>query len=57
MVRQLGEGYAFSPPDLQRRIALPDRTIEVRGTRGYFPAITPKGDVLSTTLPFAPTKS
>jgi Tol biopolymer transport system component len=46
----------FELPDARRRVTLPDRTIEVRGIRGYFPAITPDGDVLSSMIPpFAPT--
>lgn len=51
----LGEGVAFAPPDTRSRVELPDRTLDVRGIRGYFPALTPEGDVLSTTLPFEPT--
>jgi Tol biopolymer transport system component len=47
--------FVFAPPDGHGRVALPDRTIEVRGIRGYFPALTPDGDVLSTVLPFQET--
>jgi TolB protein len=43
-----GEGRAFAPPDATRQVRLPDRAVEVRGIRGYFPALTPAGDVLST---------
>jgi hypothetical protein len=46
----IGDGL-FALPDARRRVTLPDRTIEVRGIRGYFPAITPAGDVLSVTPP------
>lgn len=45
----------FGLPDARRLVTLPDRTIEVRGIRGYFPAITPTGDVLSMVPPFGPT--
>lgn len=45
----------FALPDARRRVTLADRTIEVRGIRGYFPAITPSGDVLSLIPPFGPT--
>lgn len=45
----------FGLPDARRRVTLHDRTIEVRGIRGYFPAITPAGDVLSMIPPFGPT--
>jgi hypothetical protein len=44
------EGWAFAPPGAQRQVRLPDRTIELRGIRGYFPALTAEGDVLSTPL-------
>lgn len=46
----VGDGAAFAPPDTQRRAVLPDRSIEVRGIRGYFPALTSDGDVLSSPL-------
>jgi Tol biopolymer transport system component len=51
----VADGYLFALPDARRTVTLPDRTIEVRGIRGYFPAITPDGDVLSMILPFGPT--
>lgn len=44
------DGYAFAPAGAQRRAELPDRTLEVRGIRGYFPALTRSGEVLSTPL-------
>jgi Tol biopolymer transport system component len=47
------EGMAFAPPGAQRQVRLPDRTVEVRGIRGYFPALTTEGDVLSTPLHLA----
>jgi Tol biopolymer transport system component len=46
----ISEGSAFAPPGAQRQVRLPDRTIEARGIRGYFPALTAEGDVLSTPL-------
>lgn len=46
----LDSGFAFAPPGAQRQVRLPDRTLEVRGIRGYFPALTAEGDVLSTPL-------
>lgn len=42
--------FAFAPPGAQRQVRLPDRTIELRGVRGYFPALTAEGDILSTPL-------
>jgi TolB protein len=44
----VGEGRAFSPPGAIRQVDLPDRTLEVRGIRGYFPALTSAGEVVST---------
>jgi TolB protein len=44
----VGEGMAFSPPGAIRQVDLPDRTLEVRGIRGYFPALTSAGEVVST---------
>lgn len=38
----------FAPPDSRRQVRLPDRTLEVRGIRGQFPALTPAGAVIST---------
>jgi len=49
------DGRIFALPDARRTVTLPDRTIEVRGIRGYFPAITPDGDVLSMIVPYGPT--
>jgi TolB protein len=46
----IGDGAAFAPPGAQRQVRLPDRTLEVRGIRGYFPALTAEGEVLSTPL-------
>jgi TolB protein len=44
----VGDGRAYSPPGAIRQVDLPDRTIEVRGIRGRFPALTSAGDVVST---------
>jgi hypothetical protein len=49
----LGGGYLFAPPDARCAVRLPDRILEVRGIRGFFPALTPDGDVLSTILEVA----
>jgi TolB protein len=49
----LDGGFAFAPPGAQRQVRLPDRTLELRGIRGYFPALTAEGDVLSTPLHLA----
>lgn len=38
----------FAPPDARRQVRLPDRTLEVRGIRGQFPALTPAGAVISS---------
>jgi hypothetical protein len=38
----------FAQPDAIRQVELPDRTVTVRGIGGYFPALTPSGEVLST---------
>jgi Tol biopolymer transport system component len=46
----IGDGAAFAPPDAHRQAVLPDRSIEVRGIRGYFPALTHAGAVLSSPL-------
>lgn len=43
-----GDEAPFAPPGAIHRVELPDRTPEVRGIRGIFPALTPDGDVLST---------
>lgn len=42
------EGRAFAPPGANRRVELPDRALTVRGIRGFFPALTPAGEVIST---------
>lgn len=52
-VGDLGGGYLFAPPGASCAVRLPDRVLEVRGVRGFFPAITPDGDVLSTILEVA----
>jgi len=44
------DGFLFQPPGATSRVELPDRTLEMRGVRGYFPAITPEGDIVSTPL-------
>jgi TolB protein len=49
----IGNGLAFSPPGADRPVQLARRTVEVRGVRGYFPAITPAGEVLSSPLHLA----
>ena len=46
----IGDGSAFAPPGARRAVELGERTVEVVGVRGYFPAIAPDGDVLSTPL-------
>lgn len=38
----------FAPDGAANRIELADRTVELRGVRGAFPAITASGDVVST---------
>jgi TolB protein len=43
-------GAALAMAEARRRVALPDRTLEVQGIRGYFPMVTPAGDVLWTPL-------
>jgi TolB protein len=49
MVMVLDGAAAFAPPDAHRRASLSDRTIEVIGMRGgYFPALAPGGEVVST---------
>jgi len=52
-VGDLGGGYLFAPPDASCAVRLPDRVIKVLGVRGFFPALTPDGDVLSTILEVA----
>lgn len=49
----LRDGWAFAPPGAIRQVDLPDRTLEVRGIRGYFPALTPTGEVLSSPVHLA----
>ena len=44
----VGDGRAFAPPDAIRQVRLPDRPLTVRGIRGFFPALTPAGEVIST---------
>ena len=46
----LGDGFLFAPSGARARVRLPDRELSVRGIRGYFPAITPEGEVVSTVL-------
>jgi TolB protein len=49
MVMVLDGSAAFAPPDAHRRTSLPDRAVEMRGIRGgYFPGLTPEGEVVST---------
>lgn len=44
----LPQGRSFVPPHGARRVELPDRTVLLRATGGYFPALTPNGEVVST---------
>lgn len=44
----LGQGELFAPPGARGAARLPDRLLEVHGVRGYFPALTHEGDVVST---------
>jgi Tol biopolymer transport system component len=44
----VGDGRMFAQPGAIRQVELPDRTVTVRGIGGYFPALTPSGEVLST---------
>jgi len=46
----LQDGVLFAPPGAQGRVRLPDRWLSVQGIRGFFPAITPQGEVVSTVL-------
>lgn len=52
-VGDLGSGSLLAPPDARRAARLPDRVLGVHGVRGFFPALTPDGDVLSTILELA----
>jgi hypothetical protein len=45
---QLPSGRSFKPDADMRRVELPDRTVEIHPVGSYFPALTPTGDVLST---------
>jgi len=47
---ELGDGFLFAPPGARSRARLPDRRLSVQGIRGFFPAITPQGEVVSTVL-------
>ena len=47
-VGALEDGFLFSPPGARGRARMADRDIPVWGIRGYFPALTPDGDVVST---------
>ena len=38
----------FAPPDARRQVSLPDRSLEIIGIRGQFPALTPQGTVISS---------
>lgn len=46
----LRDGILFAPPGGRGRARLPDRQIPVWAVRGYFPALGPEGDVISTVL-------
>jgi len=51
----LRDGVLFAPPGARVRVRLGDRELSVWGIRGYFPALTPEGEVVSTVLDqFAP---
>lgn len=52
--RTPSDGFDFAPAGAASRVELPDRTLEVHGIRGYFPAITGEGDILSTPLHLPP---
>jgi hypothetical protein len=52
-VGDLGGGYLFAPPDARGVARLPDRTLAVQGVHGFFPALSPDGDVISTILELA----
>lgn len=46
----LRDGILFAPPGGRSRAQLPDRELAVWGVRGYFPALTPGGEIVSTVL-------
>lgn len=46
----LRDGILFAPTGARGRAQLPDRDLAVWGVRGYFPALTPGGEVVSTVL-------
>lgn len=52
----IADASVFSPPGADRPVQLARRTVEVRGVRGYFPAITPAGEVLTSPLHLAGTR-
>jgi Tol biopolymer transport system component len=45
---ELPQGRSFVSPAGPRWVKLPDRTVVLRGTGAYFPALTPDGEVLTT---------
>lgn len=45
---ELPQGRSFVSPSGVRRVELPDRTVVVRATGAYFPALTASGEVVST---------
>lgn len=51
---EIGAGRAFAPPGAVRQAGLPDRILALRGIRGYFPALTSTGEVVSSTMLHAP---
>jgi Tol biopolymer transport system component len=52
-VGDLGDGYLFAPPGARGVVRLPDRVLAVHGVHGFFPALSPEGDVISTILELA----
>ncbi len=50
VAEQQAYAYAFAPPDARLQAELPDRVLEVIGIRGYFPAVMPTGEIVSTVL-------
>lgn len=45
-----GELFPFAPPGAQRQVELPDRTLQMSGMRGYFPAVLPDGAIVYSPL-------
>lgn len=49
-VGEQGEGFLFAPPGGRNRVRLGDRELALWAVRGFFPALTAQGDVISTLL-------